>query len=84
MTLTEDMLRELTPSTGSHDFSKDPTETTIWPHQTARKLIEMIALWYMEAGNNAPPDSRGTLRFADERPQLTRTQDLRSIIRTRR
>ena len=34
----------------------------------------MIALWYMEAGkyNVFPLDSRGTLRFADERPQLTK------------
>ena len=41
---------------------------------TAAKLIEMIALWYVEAGkyNVLPIDSRGTLRFADERPQLTK------------
>ena len=36
------------------------------------KLIEMIATWYVEAGkyNVLPIDSRGTLRFADERPQI--------------
>jgi len=36
------------------------------------KLIEMIATWYVEAGkyNVLPVDSRGTLRFADERPQI--------------
>ncbi len=34
----------------------------------------MIALWYVEAGkyNVLPIDSRGTARFADERPQLTK------------
>ncbi len=38
------------------------------------KLIEMIALWYAEAGkyNVFPLDSRGTARFGDARPQLTR------------
>jgi arylsulfatase A-like enzyme len=36
------------------------------------KLIELIATWYVEAGkyNVLPIDSRGTLRFADERPQI--------------
>jgi len=36
------------------------------------KLIEMITLWYVEAGryNVLPIDSRGTLRFADPRPQI--------------
>ncbi len=37
-----------------------------------QKLIEMIATWYVEAGKYdvLPIDSRGTLRFADPRPQL--------------
>jgi arylsulfatase A-like enzyme len=36
------------------------------------KLIEMIATWYFEAGKYQvlPIDSRGTLRFADPRPQI--------------
>ena len=36
------------------------------------RLIEMIALWYAEAGkyNVLPVDGRGQQRFADERPQL--------------
>jgi arylsulfatase A-like enzyme len=36
------------------------------------KLIEMIGRWYVEAGKYdvLPIDSRGTLRFADERPAL--------------
>lgn len=37
------------------------------------KLIELIAMWYAEAGkyNVLPVDGRGVQRFADERPQLT-------------
>ena len=36
------------------------------------KLIEMIALWYVEVGkyNVLPVDGRGTLRYLDERPAL--------------
>lgn len=36
------------------------------------KLIEMIAAWYVEAGkyNVLPVDSRGVLRFANERPRI--------------
>ena len=36
------------------------------------KLIEMITMWYVEAGKYKvlPVDSRGTLRFADPRPQI--------------
>ncbi|TDI84029.1 MAG: arylsulfatase [Chloroflexi bacterium] len=37
------------------------------------KLIEMIGMWYVEAGkyNVMPVDGRGVQRFAEERPQLT-------------
>ena len=40
------------------------------------KLIEMIATWYVEAGKYQvlPIDSRGTLRLADERPQIAATR----------
>ncbi|MGW8225014.1 MAG: arylsulfatase [Anaerolineales bacterium] len=36
------------------------------------KLIEMIAMWYVEAGkyNVLPVDGRGTARLAEERPQI--------------
>jgi arylsulfatase len=36
------------------------------------KLIELIAMWYVQAGKYdvLPIDSRGTLRFADPRPQI--------------
>ena len=41
------------------------------------KLIEMIATWYVEAGkyNVLPVDSRGTMRFADQRPQIAVAQN---------
>ena len=37
------------------------------------KLIEMIGMWYVEAGRYQvmPVDGRGVTRFAEERPQLT-------------
>ncbi|MCB9129514.1 MAG: arylsulfatase [Anaerolineales bacterium] len=37
------------------------------------KLIELIGMWYVEAGkyNVLPVDGRGVTRFADERPQIT-------------
>jgi arylsulfatase len=37
------------------------------------RLIEMIGMWYVEAGkyNVLPIDSRGTLRFMDPRPQIS-------------
>ena len=36
------------------------------------KLIEMIGMWYVEAGkyNVMPVDGRGTARFAEQRPQI--------------
>jgi arylsulfatase len=38
------------------------------------KLIEMIGMWYVEAGkyNVMPVDGRGVQRFAEQRPQLTK------------
>src|SRR4051794_6820706 len=37
------------------------------------KLIELISLWYVEAGKYdvLPIDSRGVMRFADERPKIS-------------
>src|SRR5262249_10236822 len=42
------------------------------------KMIEMIALWYVEAGKYKvlPIDSRGTARLVEERPQLALPRDL--------
>mgnify|MGYP001293332986 CR=1 FL=1 len=55
-----------------YDLTKDPTETNNIAKNNKAKLIEMIAQWYVEAGKYdvLPVDSRGTLRFTDERPQI--------------
>lgn len=74
--LGEDRLREL-DATGweLYHVDVDPTETNDLAATERPKLIEMIALWYAEAGNYnvLPLDSRGTMRFADERPEITVT-----------
>ena len=76
--LTEDKLREL-DATGweLYNVEVDPAETNNLAEQERAKLIEMIALWYTEAGkyNVLPLDSRGTMRFADERPQIAGERD---------
>ena len=76
--LTEDKLREL-DATGweLYNVEVDPTETHDLAEEKRAKLIEMIALWYTEAGkyNVLPLDSRGTMRFADERPQIAAERD---------
>jgi len=74
MALTEDKLRELDAKDWElYDLSRDPTETNNLAATNRDKLIEMIATWYTEAGkyNVFPLDSRGQMRFADERPELT-------------
>ncbi len=76
--LTEDQLREL-DATGweLYHVEVDPAETNNVAEHERAKLIEMIALWYTEAGkyNVLPLDSRGTMRFADERPQIASERD---------
>ena len=75
--LTEDKLREL-DATGweLYNLTDDPAETNNLAATNRSRLIEMIALWYVEAGkyNVLPLDSRGTSRFADERPQLSKVR----------
>ena len=46
--------------------------TTTSPQTNRDKLIEMIGMWYVEAGkyNVLPIDSRGTLRLGEPRPQI--------------
>jgi arylsulfatase len=77
--LTEDKLREL-DATGweLYNLADDPAETNNLAATNRSKLIEMIALWYVEAGkyNVLPLDSRGTGRFADERPQLSKDRQI--------
>ena len=75
LTLTEDKLRELDAKGWElYNLIDDPAETNNLADASRPKLIEMIALWYVEAGkyNVLPLDSRGTARFADERPQLSK------------
>jgi hypothetical protein len=75
LTLTEDKLRELDAKGWElYNLMEDPAETNNLAETHRDKLIEMIALWYVEAGkyNVLPLDSRGTARGADERPQLTK------------
>ena len=75
MVLTEDKLRELDAHGWElYDLSKDWSETTNVAAENPAKLIEMIALWYVEAGKYdvLPLDSRGTMRFGDERPQIAK------------
>lgn len=73
-TLTEETLRALDAHGWElYNLSEDPAETKNLAETHRDQLIEMIALWYAEAGryNVFPLDSRGVLRFSDERPQLT-------------
>ena len=76
--LTEDKLREL-DATGweLYHVDVDPAETVDLADQERAKLIEMIALWYTEAGKYKvfPLDSRGTMRLADPRPQIAAERD---------
>lgn len=78
LTLTEDKLRELDAKGWElYNLTEDPAETNNLAETHRAKLIEMIALWYVEAGRYdvLPLDSRGTARFADPRPQLTKERD---------
>ncbi len=73
LTITEEKLRGLDAKGWElYNLKDDPAETKNLAGANRDKLIEMIALWYSEAGkyNVFPLDSRGTARFADERPQL--------------
>lgn len=56
-----------------YHIDKDFAENHNIAADNKAKLIEMIAQWYVEAGkyNVLPVDGRGTLRFAEERPQIS-------------
>jgi arylsulfatase A-like enzyme len=55
-----------------YHLEKDFAETNNLTEKERAKLIEMIGMWYVEAGkyNVLPIDSRGTLRLVEERPQI--------------
>lgn len=61
-----------------YDLRADPAETKDLAKTERARLIEMIGMWYAEAGkyNVLPIDSRGTLRLGEPRPQIAigRTQ----------
>jgi arylsulfatase len=74
LVVDEDKLRELDAEGWElYHVSEDFSETENVASQNRSKLIEMIAMWYTEAGkyNVLPIDSRGTARIAEERPQLS-------------
>jgi arylsulfatase A-like enzyme len=55
-----------------YNLGEDFAETNNLAQKERARLIAMIGMWYTEAGkyNVLPIDSRGTARFADERPQI--------------
>ncbi len=55
-----------------YHLEEDWTESHDVAAEQRDKLIEMISLWYVEAGkyNVLPVDGRGQQRFADERPTI--------------
>jgi arylsulfatase A-like enzyme len=67
LTLTEEKLREFDAKGWElYNVGEDPAETKNLADSCRDKLIEMIALWYAEAGKYKvfPLDSRGALRTA--------------------
>ena len=71
--IDDDKLRELDAKGWElYNVNEDPAETKNLAEKERARLIEMIGMWYVEAGkyNVLPIDSRGTLRFAEERPQI--------------
>jgi arylsulfatase A-like enzyme len=56
-----------------YHVEKDWAENHNLAQQHRDKLIELIGMWYVEAGkyNVMPVDGRGVQRFAEERPQIT-------------
>jgi arylsulfatase A-like enzyme len=55
-----------------YNLAEDPAETNNLAAKEKARLIAMIGTWYVEAGKYKvlPVDSRGQLRFMEERPQI--------------
>ncbi|HUD29386.1 MAG TPA: arylsulfatase [Novosphingobium sp.] len=71
--LDHDMLTKLDAEGWElYDLTSDPAETEDLAGTERDRLIEMIGMWYAEAGkfNVLPIDSRGTLRLGELRPQI--------------
>jgi arylsulfatase len=74
LVLTEAKLRELDAEGWElYNVSEDFSETKNVAAQNRPRLIELIATWYVEAGKYKvlPIDSRGVMRLAEEKPQIT-------------
>jgi arylsulfatase len=79
MVITEDKLRELDAKGWElYHVDEDFSETRNLSADRRDKLIEMIALWYVEAGKYdvLPIDARGTARLIDEKPLLAPPRNL--------
>jgi len=79
MVITEDKLRELDAKGWElYHVDEDFAETRNLAAEHRDKLIEMIALWYVEAGKYKvlPIDARGTARLVEERPQIALPRSL--------
>jgi len=75
--ITEEKLRQLDAHAWElYHVAEDFTETKNLAETHRDKLVELIALWYIEAGKYKvlPIDSRGTARLAEERPAVTHTR----------
>jgi arylsulfatase len=73
--ITEELLRDLDAKHWElYHVARDPSETKNLAQEERGRLIEMIAMWYTEAGKYdvLPIDSRGQQRLALERPQIAR------------
>jgi arylsulfatase len=55
-----------------YNLDEDPSETNNLAAKEKARVIEMVGMWYAEAGkyNVLPIDSRGPMRMADPRPQI--------------
>jgi arylsulfatase A-like enzyme len=76
--LTAEALQQL-DATGwqLYHVETDPAECHDVAAQHRGRVIEMISLWYAQAGkyNVLPLDSRGTLRLAERRPTLSKHRE---------
>lgn len=76
--ISRDKLTELDATAWElYHVESDPAENHNLAADHRAKLIEMIGMWYVEAGkyNVLPIDSRGTVRVADERPMIATVRD---------
>ena len=61
-----------------YHVAEDMAENHNLAAEERSRLIEMISLWYAEAGKNnvLPIDSRGQVRFVEERPQIAQDREV--------